>query len=125
MPQLPKAVSEAWDQHEGPIVLTTVDANGMPNSIYATCAAKFDESHLVVADNFFNKTRANIEAGSKGSILFITGEGKAFQVKGSLDRQEAGAIFDDMKCWNPEKLPGHAAAVLTVEEVYSGGEKLL
>ncbi len=29
------------------------------------------------------------------------------------------------KKWNPEKHPGHAAAALKVEEVYSGAEKLL
>ena len=125
MAQLPKEVSQAWENREGPIVLATVDAEGMPNTIYASCAGKFDEGHLVVADNFFNKTRVNIEAGCKGSILFITEAGKSFQVKGTLDRQTSGAVYDDMKGWNPEKLPGHAAAVLTVEEVYSGGDKLL
>jgi hypothetical protein len=28
-----------------------------------------------------------------------------------------------MKKWNPQKHPGHAAAALNVEEVYSGAEK--
>ncbi len=30
-----------------------------------------------------------------------------------------------MKKWNPKKHPGHAAAALKVEEVYTGAEKLL
>jgi len=29
-----------------------------------------------------------------------------------------------MKSWNPEKHPGHAAAVLRVEEAFSGAKKL-
>jgi hypothetical protein len=29
-----------------------------------------------------------------------------------------------MKKWNPDKYPGHAAAALKVEEIYSGSEKL-
>jgi len=125
MPQLPEAVSKAWDDHKGPAILTTVGADGVPNSVYVGCVSKFSEDKLVVADNFFNKTRANILAGSKGSLLFITGEGKAYQVKGSIDYEKSGPIFDAMKSGLNPKLPGHAAAVLNVEEVYNGAEKLL
>jgi predicted pyridoxine 5'-phosphate oxidase superfamily flavin-nucleotide-binding protein len=125
MAVLPEAVSKAWDSHEGPIVLTTVDAEGNPNAIYATCVRKFSEDTLVVADNFFKKTRANILSGSKGSLLFITKEGKSFQVKGRIEYHTEGAVYDDMKQWNSAKLPGHAAAALRVEQVFSGGEQLV
>jgi len=125
MAKLPEKVSRAWDDREGPIVFTTVDRDGVPNAIYATCVAKFGEDRLVIADNYFDKTRKNIFSGSRGSVLFITGEGKAYQVKGSIEYHEEGDIFAEMKRWNPAKHPGHAAAVLVVEEVYSGAEKLL
>ena len=124
MTLLPDVGSQAWEQREGPIVLTTVDHEGTPNAIYATCVSKLSEDTLVVADNFFNKTRANILAGSKASLLFITKEGKAFQVKGRLEYHTDGPVFDAMKQWNPERLPGHAAAALKVEHVFSGGEQL-
>jgi len=122
---LPEAVSQAWEDRNGAVVLTTVDETGKPNSIYATCVSKFDDETLVVADNFFDKTKKNIFAGSKGSMLFITNGGKAFQVKGAFEYHKEGEVFDDMKKWNPKKLPGHAAAALKVEEVYTGAEKLL
>lgn len=124
MSALSNDVSQAWDEHEGPVVFTTVDTTGKPNSIYATCVRKWSAEKLVVADNYFSKTRANILAGSRGSILFITGEGKAFQVKGTIGYEKEGEIFDDMKGWLEPRFPGHAAAVLSVEEVYSGAEKL-
>ncbi len=125
MAKLPEKVSRAWDDREGPIVFTTVDRDGVPNAIYATCVAKFGEDRLVIADNYFDKTRKNIFSGSRGSILFITGEGKSYQVKGTIEYHEKGDIFVEMKSWNPTKHPGHAAAALVVEEVYSGAEKLL
>jgi len=125
MPSLPQAVAEAWDNRKGPAVLTTVDRDGMPNAIYVGCLKKYSDDKLVTADNFFNKTRANIQAGSKGTLLFITEGGKAYQVKGSFDYETDGAIYDDMKSWLNPKFPGVAAAVLNVEEVYSGAEKLL
>lgn len=125
MPALPEKVSNAWDDHQGPVILTTVDEAGTPNAIYATCVAKYDEETLVVANNYFSKTLKNIQSGSKGSLLFITKEGAAYQVKGSIEYHTEGAIFDNMKTWNPEKHPGHAATALKVEAVYSGAEKLL
>ena len=124
MPALPEAVSKAWDDRRGPIILTTVDSDGSPNAIYASCVKKFSEDKLVVADNFFHKTRANLKAGSPGSILLITEEGKAYQVKGTISYMTQGEAYDDMKSWNGER-PGVAAAVLNVQEVYAGAEKLL
>ena len=125
MSDLPKNVSKAWDERKGPVVFSTIDENGVPNAVYATCVSKFDENTLVIADNYFAKTRNNILSGSKGSILFITNEGKAFQVKGTIEYHKEGDIFEDMKKWNPEQHPGHAAAALRVDEVFSGAEKLL
>ena len=100
-------------------------ADGTPNAIYATCVGAFGEETLVVADNYFSKTRANIQAGCKGSILFITKDNKAFQVKGCLAYHQSGPVFEDMKRWNPTNHPGHAAAALHVEAVYSGAKKVL
>ena len=125
MAKLPDAVSKAWEDREGPVIFATVSKKGVPNIIYATCVSKYNEEKLVIADNFFDKTRKNILDGSKGSLLFIKKSGKAFQVKGSLEYHKDGEIFEDMKKWNPEKLTGHAAAVVKVEEVFSGAEKLL
>ena len=122
---LPEDVGTAWEKRKGAIVLTTVDKDGVPNSIYATCASKYDEETIVVADNYFDKTQKNILAGSKGSVLFITDEGASFQIKGRIEYLKDGPVFEDMKKWNPTKHPGHAAATLKVEEVYSGAKKLL
>jgi len=125
MSMLPEVVSKAWDDRKGPVVFTTVDQDGVPNAIYVTCVAKFGEDRLVVADNYFDKTRKNILSGSRGSMLFITDEDKSYQVKGRIEYHKEGDIFTEMKKWNPIKHPGHAAVALVVEEVYSGAEKLL
>jgi len=121
---LPKDVQEAWKNREGPAILATVAEGGEPNIIYVTCVAAFSDNQLVIADNYFCKTRRNILLGSKGSLLFRSKEGKAFQVKGTLEYHENGEMFDYMKSWNPPQHPGHAAAVLMVKEVYSGADKL-
>jgi uncharacterized protein len=125
MVALPEEVSKAWGNREGPIILSTVNGDGCPNSIYITCVSKYSEDTIVIANNYFSKTLENILAGSKGSILFITKDGKAYQIKGSIEYHQDGLLFEDMKKWNPKKHPGHAATALKVEEVYKGAEKLL
>ncbi|MCG8565158.1 MAG: pyridoxamine 5'-phosphate oxidase family protein [Desulfobacterales bacterium] len=125
MPALPQEAADAWEHKKGPVILTTVDGQGIPNSIYATCVAQFDPETLVVANNYFSKTQANIQAGGQASLLFITGENAAYQVKGTIEYHTQGPVFDHMKGWNPEKHPGHGAAALKVESVFKGAEQLL
>ena len=125
MPLLPESVSKAWNNRKGPVIFATVDKTGLPNIIYVSCVINFDENRIIVADNYFDKTRKNILSGCKGSILFITNDDKAFQMKGVVEYHREGKIFENMKTWNPTEHPGHAAAVLKVEAVYSGAEKLL
>ncbi|MEA4910087.1 MAG: pyridoxamine 5'-phosphate oxidase family protein [Anaerolineaceae bacterium] len=124
MTALPQEVSQAWEQREGPVVLATVDAQGNPNAIYVTCVSRYGRDRLVVADNYFDKTRANILAGSKASVLFITKERKSYQIKGTIAFHTQGEVYDDMKRWNPPQHPGRAAAVLQVEQVFCGAKDL-
>jgi len=125
MPELPEAVKAAWDKRNGPAILTTVDDGGTPNTIYVTCVALYDDGTILIADNYFDKTRRNILSGTKGSLLFMAEDNTTYQIKGSIGYHTSGPMFDHMKSWNPEKHPGHAAAALSVEDVYSGAEKLL
>ncbi len=125
MSKLPKIVDEAWINREERTIFTTVDKDGVPNSVYITCTARYGEDLIVIADNYLDKTKKNIFSGSKGSVLFITKDGTAYQAKGTIEYHREGEIFDDMKIWNPKKHPGHAAVALKVEEVYSGAEKVV
>ena len=118
-------LTKAWEDREGPAILGTVDASGKPNVIYVGEIHYVPGEGFIVADNYFHKTRANIQNGTEGAILFLTKERKSFQVKGRLTYHTEGAIFDHMKASHDSKYPGVAATLLRVEEAYSGSEKLL
>jgi len=122
---IPEEVKDAWEKHQGPVVFATVAADGTPNAIYATCVSLYKDNSIIVANNYFCKTLKNIESGSKGSILFLTPENKSYQIKGSIKHVTSGDAFDNMKSWNPKKLPGKGAAVISIEEIYSGAKKIL
>jgi len=122
---IPEEFKEAWKNHQGPVVFTTVASDGTPNAIYATCVSLYKDNSIIVANNYFNKTLKNIESGSKGSVLIITPENTSYQVKGTIKHVTSGDAFDNMKSWNPKKLPGKGAAIISIEEIYSGAKKML
>ncbi|MDT3359892.1 MAG: pyridoxamine 5'-phosphate oxidase family protein, partial [Spirochaetota bacterium] len=64
---LPKEILDGWKEREKAVVLTTVSLDGMPNSIWATCADMYNGEAVVVADNYFAKTKQNIAAGTPAS----------------------------------------------------------
>lgn len=124
MIQLPEIVLQQWEKREGPAVFTTVNQDGLPNSIYAGCVHMTGDGRFFVVDNKFEKTKDNILAGSTGSFLFITDECKAFQIKGTIEYHTEGEIYDAMKKWVNPKYPAFAVAVVNTQEVYSGAERL-
>jgi predicted pyridoxine 5'-phosphate oxidase superfamily flavin-nucleotide-binding protein len=125
MSALPEIVVESWENRKGAPVFTTVSKDGICNSVYVTCVSLYNKETIIIADNYFNKTRQNILDGSRGVFLFITESDKAYQIKGKIEYLKEGKLFDDMKSWNPERHPGHAAVILRIEEVYSGADKLV
>ncbi len=121
---IPENVLAAWANRDGYAVLATVDQAGVPNAVYVGSLQLLGTDAVVIADNYFSKTRANILAGRPGSLVFLTKEKKSFQLKGRFEYLTAGPVFDEMKRWNPPHHPGVAATVLHVQEVYSGAERL-
>ena len=125
MKRLPEIVQTAWSNREGFAILTTVDSDGRPNAIYVGSVREYGDDTLVIADNYFHKTRANILAGSPGTLLFITRDHKSYQIKGRFTYHKEGPVYEDMKTWNSAEYPGVAAAALSVDEIYCGAERLL
>ena len=118
-------LEQAWNNREGPAILATVDQDHTPNVIYVGEINYEPDTGFVVADNYFDKTRRNIKNGSRGAVLFITKDKKAYQVKGSLSYHTEGEVFDNMQQWHDPKHPGVAATLLHMEEVYNGSEKVM
>lgn len=122
--QLPAEVLAAWRDREGPLVLTTVDVDGTPNSIYAGIAARTLDGRLAVTDNYFDKTKSNIDARTKACLLFITKSRKSYQIKGTIDYHAGGPIFEEMLSWSDPKHPRKGVAVMNPEAVYRGRDRL-
>lgn len=121
---LPVEIENGWLEREGPVVLGTVDASGVPNLVYASIVSRMKDGRVAVADNYFSKTLANIHRGSRASILFITKAHKSYQIKGTLEYCTEGPLYEEMLTWADPKHPRRGVAVLNVEEAFSGSDKL-
>jgi hypothetical protein len=122
--KLPDEVVQAWENRNGPIVFCTVNKNQVPNAIYASITNRMKDGRFAVVNNFFCKTQQNILGGSKVSFLFITKDGKAYQIIGSIEYFTSGPLYDEMLLWAEPSLPRVGVAILNAEEIYKGSERL-
>jgi len=122
---IPEYIADAWQARSGPAVLSTVSEDGSPNTIYTGHIDQHSNDAFVITDHYFNKTRDNILRGSKGSLLFLTENGKlSYQLKGSFDYQQEGGMIDEMRESTPSGMPCRAAVIFKIHAIYAGGDQL-
>jgi len=117
-------IIDAWAEREGATVLTTVSSEGIPNSIWVMSTGLYNNEHIIIADNYFDKTKANILSTGIASVLFTTKDGRSYQLKGTMSYHRDGPFYDFMMEVTPPKFPRRAAVVLHATEIYSGSERL-
>lgn len=117
---IPKEVKEVLEESD--LVRIGSCSDGIPNVNIVYYYKVIDEGKILLADNFFNKTRENIEKNPKIAIsLKAPDESVAYELKGSVKVYTEGPIFDEMREWvlSEEKdMPAKAAVVMTVDNVY-------
>ncbi|KAF5412982.1 MAG: hypothetical protein C5S47_00265 [Candidatus Methanogasteraceae archaeon] len=119
MVKMPPEVQEVIN-NQSPVPVATADPDGKPNVIFVGFLRIMDDETIQIADNFFNKTAANMEANPQVSVVGYDGK-KSFQVKGRVEIATKGPVYDDAKAWVHAKskaLPAKAVVVMHVEEVY-------
>ncbi len=123
MAQLPEAVKKAITKQDV-FSVATCNQDRIPNVIYIGCLKIVDDETVLIADNFFNKTRDNILSNGKIAFAVRDEEKGSFQIKGTAERLTEGDIFDEVQKWVPDKLPRVAAIIMHIEEIYNGAERI-
>ena len=121
MVKMPPEVQEVIN-NQSSVPVATAGPDGKPNVILVGFLRIVDDETIQIADNFFDKTAANMEANPQVSIVGYDGEAKkSFQIKGSIEVATDGPVYDDVKAWVHAKskaLPARAAVIMNVEEIY-------
>jgi predicted pyridoxine 5'-phosphate oxidase superfamily flavin-nucleotide-binding protein len=118
-------IRNAFAQRDPIAVLTTVDNDGMPNSIYLSCYGLMDD-RILICDSAFSKTLNNLKANpSKAVFLFWAPELAAYQLKGNLSYHEEGKTFDEGLRFAKDDMEPKGIAVFETQGAYKGALKLV
>ena len=126
MQKLPKAILEAWEKRDPACVLTTVSAEGVPNTIYVSCCDLFDGGRILICNSAFGKTLENLENGSKhANFLFFAPGVSAYQLKGTIKHHTEGPVYEEGQTASKPGFELRGIAEFTIAEAYEGSTRLL
>ncbi len=115
--------NEMMDAIEKDLVfLATSTEDGIPNVVPIGFARPLDENTILIADNYMNKSRKNLEKNPRISLVTKDSQKNPFQFKGKVEIFESGKYFDTVTEWGQNamtKLTPKAAILMKVEEIYS------
>ncbi len=115
--------------------VATASRSGVPNVAPIAFVILKSDDTVWLADNFMNKTMANLKENPKCAIYVYDADAKkCFQIKGNVELKTHGPDYDEMKktchAKNPN-LPAKSLVVLKIAEVFecmhgaNAGKKIL
>ena len=121
MTKIPQEIQEFIKGKMGWVA--TASPDGVPNSTPKGSVRVIDDGHLVFADLFSCKTRANLKSNPKVAVTVIDGKSlKGYQLKGSAELLTAGPIYDEVAAQikkAPMQMPPLKYVVkITVDSIY-------
>lgn len=106
-------------------VLATATADGTPNAVPVGAKKILDDEIILISDQFFNKTLANLKANPKVAVSFWEGH-EGYQIKGSVTIETSGRRFEETAKWIEElgnkagaPLKSKGAVIIQIDEIYA------
>ena len=104
-----------------PVSFATSSKNGHVNCNVVSDVRVISTNQIIIADNFFNKTRQNLNENSLTALVAHSSDyQKAFQLKGTAQvytdnkhRQQLIEIFGDDPRWSKK-----ATVIITITEIW-------
>ena len=98
--------------------VATSSKAGIPNVAPIAFVVLVHDDTIWMADNFMNKTLANIKENPHVALYMYDAESKkCFQVKGTVEVKTSGPDYESMKKMVQEKKPGLPAKSLLVMKI--------
>ncbi len=106
------------------IVLSTATKDGKPNAVPIGAKKIIDAETILMSDQYFNKTLANMEINPQASLMYWEGR-EGYQLKGSVTIETSGQRYEDTARWIDElganfglPLKSKGAIIFKIEEIY-------
>ena len=129
--KIPENVKESFNKSlkTRRVVFATASKDGIPNAVPMATVRFMDDETVLVVDNYFLKTRANLEKNPQAAITFWNMEEKegklvtndGYQMKGKIRIESSGALYEKVKAETKainDKLPVKAIILMKVDEIF-------
>jgi len=100
------------------VVFVTVGKDGRPNAVPVQSIIIKDPGTILIGDNFFKKTAANLQKPDSDVAICSWVGREGYQIKGVADYTTQGPDYEAMKQAISEKLPRKGCVIVKVTEVY-------
>ncbi len=105
-------------------VLSTTAEDGTPNAVPVGAKKIIDAETVLISDQFFNKTLANMQTNPKVAVTFWEGH-EGYQLKGTVTIETSGQRFEETARWIEDlgnragfPLKSKGAVLLHIDEIY-------
>ena len=123
MAQMTERMKELFDKVPT-VVLSTVSEDGTPNAVPVGAKKIIDDETILLSDQFFSKTLANMKANPRVAVTFWE-ESEGYQLKGFVTIETSGQRFEDTARWIEKRseeigfpVKSKGAVILQIEEIY-------
>jgi len=106
-------------------VFATVDADSRPNAVPVGAKKVLDDETVLISDQFFNKTRSNLEANPQVAVTFWEGH-EGYQLKGRATVETDSPRFEETARWIEDlgnkvgfPLKSKGAVIVKIEAIYA------
>ena len=106
------------------VVLSTATKDGIPNAVPIGAKKIVDAETILISDQYFNKTLANMKTNPRVSVTYWEGR-EGYQLKGTVTIEASGKRYEDTVRWIDElgikfglPLKSKGAIIFKIEEIY-------
>ena len=105
-------------------VVATATSGGTPNAVPVGAKKIIDDETILISDQFFGKTLANMKSNPKVAVTFWEGH-EGYQLKGTVTIETSGSRYEETAKWIEDMgnrvgfpLKSKGAVILRIEEIY-------
>ena len=105
-------------------ILATASGDGAPNAVPVGAKKIIDSETILISDQFFNKTLANLKANPKVAVSFWDGY-EGYQIKGTVTIETSGKRYEETAAWIEDMgnkagfpLKSKGAVILKIDEIF-------
>jgi uncharacterized protein len=120
--RIPQDIQKVMNEDKA-FAFATANEEGIPNINMIGIKKIEDDETVLLADNFFNKTLANLKENTEAALLTSKAEEKLwYQLKGTCQYLNEGPKYEEFRNWvksQNETLPAKGMVIFKVKKIFN------